>query len=487
MVRHIIVLCISITLMLNSLRAQVSSNENSSNSSSILAMQQISVTIGGDFPISGSYPALRSERVDQLITRILVEYRSEILRTTPDEKLLAQMKKNINEFAQRNIRLKRFSGEEINIDLIKFRITGDFAYNPYLQNDDVLIFPALDLERNFVDISGAVNKETKFQFVEGDKLTDAIEMAHGINPAYKNPYGVQISRLTYDGTQEQLLNFNLEDNPSLERGDRIKILSDENKKRDYSVIVIGEVNRPGKIYISENNTSLKEVIEKAGGFTENASLKFAEVIRNYNTFTMLQKKAIEQKLNGVELSLLDEQKLLNFRSLELLKMYRSANITLEDTLFFNIDNNLRILEGYSQIDFRNISNENSFESKYRVKENDIIVIPEIRNEVYIWGGIGNSGYYEYGENKTVKNYIDEAGGYSEIAYSDDEIYLIKGKSREWINVDENENAKIEPGDYLYIKKDPPQSTGFYLSRIATFAGIIGSVATVVLLLTQIGK
>ncbi|MCB9247177.1 MAG: hypothetical protein H6613_00830 [Ignavibacteriales bacterium] len=113
----------------------------------------------------------------------------------------------------------------------------------------------------------------------------------------------------------------------------------------------------------------------------------------------MQKKAIEQKLNGVELSLDEEQKLLNIKSLELLKMYRSANITLEDTLFFNIDNSLRVLEGYSQIDFRNLNDPASLESNYIVKDGDAIVIPEARNEIYVWGGVGNSGYYKFDEKK----------------------------------------------------------------------------------------
>jgi hypothetical protein len=85
----------------------------------------------------------------------------------------------------------------------------------------------------------------------------------------------------------------------------------------------------------------------------------------------------------------------------------------------------------------------------------------------------------------VKKYIEEAGGYSEIADGEDELFLIKGKSREWIHVEEMENDRIEPGDYIYIKKDPPRSTDYYLYRIGLVAGIFGSVATLYLLLNGI--
>jgi len=77
----------------------------------------------------------------------------------------------------RNITLKRTNGEELKLDLMKFRRTGDFVNNPYLKNDDVLIFPSSDLDRNFFSINGAINKPGKYHFRDGDKLNNAIELA----------------------------------------------------------------------------------------------------------------------------------------------------------------------------------------------------------------------------------------------------------------------------------------------------------------------
>ncbi|MEE9431639.1 MAG: SLBB domain-containing protein, partial [Melioribacteraceae bacterium] len=304
------------SFFLNEINAQFSSDKSSSSSLEMLTL--INVTLGGDFPISGTYPASRTERVDQLITRIFTTYKAELLRSTPDEKLLGIIKTSINEYSKRNIILKRFSGEKISIDLVKFRLTGNFEYNPYLKNDDVIIFPPLDLVRNFVDISGAVNKEIKFQFVEGEKLSDAILIAQGLNSSYLSVDSVSISRLSYDGLMEEILKVKISENPILQRGDRIRILADANKKRDYSVLVLGEVNRPGKIYVTKNKTTLKEVIQKVGGFTNQASLGFSELIRNSNTISVLQKEAFEASMSGTKLTLEEEQKILNSKRHELL-------------------------------------------------------------------------------------------------------------------------------------------------------------------------
>jgi hypothetical protein len=168
-------------------------------------------------------------------------------------------------------------------------------------------------------------------------------------------------------------------------------------------------------------------------------------------------------------------------------MYRAAELVMGDTLFFGIDNQLRGFDGHSSLDFRNLQDDTSFESSYIVNDGDVIVIPKISNEVYVWGGVSQIGYYEYNENMSVWDYIDQAGGYTEIAYGSDEVYLIKGKSRDWRNVEENENLKLEPGDFIYVKKEIPRDTQFYISRVAAYAGIIGSIATVILLLDQIRK
>ncbi len=477
----IIVILLS-SFALQDIQAQFSSDN--ANTSSLEVLNIINVTLGGDFPISGTYPASRTERVDQLITRIFTEYKAELLRTTPDEELLSTIKISIDEYAKRNIVLKRFTGEEIKIDLVKFRITGDFIFNPYLKNDDVIIFPPLDLDRNFIDITGAVNKEIKFQFIENERLSDAIIIAQGINPAYLNVDSAQISRLSYDGLNEEILNVKISDNPTLQRGDRIRILADRNEKKDFNVLVLGEVNRPGKIHISKNNTTIAEVINKAGGFTNEASLKFSEIIRNSNAFTTLQRKAFESRLNGTKLTPELERKLLNSKNHELLKMYRSADITLEDTLFFNIDNSLRALDGYSQIDLSNLIDSASFESNYIVKDQDVIVIPEKQYDVYVWGGVASIGYYKFESGKSIKDYIEEAGGLTEIAYGEGEVFLIKGKTREWINIDIGASENIEAGDFIYVKKDPPKSFDFYLERIGSIASIVGTVATIVLLVNQ---
>lgn len=80
--------------------------KTSSNSQSLLLMSGISVTIGGDFLITGSFPALATERVDQFVTRIYNEAKEKALGTITDPQLLEKINKKLNEYSLRDIVLK---------------------------------------------------------------------------------------------------------------------------------------------------------------------------------------------------------------------------------------------------------------------------------------------------------------------------------------------------------------------------------------------
>ena len=61
------------------------------NNSNLLSTATISVTIGGDFPATGSFPAFISDRVDQLVTRIYLEARESAVRTSNEPQIIRKV------------------------------------------------------------------------------------------------------------------------------------------------------------------------------------------------------------------------------------------------------------------------------------------------------------------------------------------------------------------------------------------------------------
>ena len=62
--------------------------------------------------------------------------------------------------------------------------------------------------------------------------------------------------------------------------DNISVAKDPNIKDPVTVSVVGEVNSPGTVTLEFINESVESVINKAGGFTQNASLGGSYIIRD---------------------------------------------------------------------------------------------------------------------------------------------------------------------------------------------------------------
>lgn len=448
-----ITLCIFI-----SVTAQEKNNQQNS-----LTQFPISVTIGGKFIVNGTFPASITERVDQFVTRIYNQAKENSLSVAKDLQTAEIINRNLDQdYAIRGIILKSTNGGEKLIDLAKFRVNGNFVNDPYLKNDDVIIFPAVDLERNFVRVIGAVNNPLKFMFVDGDKLSDAIELAQGINKAYENVNEAAIYRLSYDGSKIDSLKISLKSDILLQRGDRISVISNETRRLDYTVNVIGEVNKPGIIPITDNHTTVAEVIKKAGGFTSNADISRAELIRGANAFKSI---------------VFSEQ-------LEKLLMSRMSTLIEGDSLYFEIDEKLRFLRGSGLVDFTRILDQNSSEGNFIIQDYDVIYIPSKVDLIYIYGQVNQPGYLQYAPNKSANYYLSLAGGVGETASS---VYIIKGKSRSWILAEDNPETIIQPGDYIWVSKKTPRTFWYHVEQASRVAAILGSIATVILLFLQFKK
>jgi protein involved in polysaccharide export with SLBB domain len=461
MKRYIIVALIFFCVTLA--QAQNEEKTNNNNTMPYLTTPGISVTIGGYFPITGSYQAMIGERADAFITRMFNQTREGLLKNAILMNDTYSVMQQLNGYSFRGIILKKKNGDTVKVDLLKFRVTGDFKYNPFLENDDIIIFPSSDYQRNFFTVSGAVNSPGTFPFAEGDKLSDALILAQGIDKAYENIKGIQVDRLNYNGEKMKSIILNLTEDIPLERGDRIIVLAADDQKLEYTVNVIGEVRMPGKIPITKNNTPIKDVIDKCGGFNTDADLYNSEIVRGANVFKSLT---------------FSEQ-------IEKLRMGRMSTLIEEDTLYFNIDEALRLIRANGLVDFNKVQQGDTSESNFIMRDGDVVYIPPVINLVYVFGQVNNSGYVKYEPDKDYKYYIEQAGNLGQTASGD--IYLIKGKSRAWYllkDLKEGEQ-KIEPGDYLWASKKTPRTIWWTLDQVTRIATIVTGLATLILLYYQV--
>ena len=460
-------------------------NSTSKNENYLSGVNLISVTIGGKFIVKGTFPASTTERVDQFVTRMYNQGKEKLLATATTATasyMLPQLQKELADYSFRNIKLKRADGKEMTLDLERFRLNGNFINNPYLKNDDVIIFPASDLERNFFSVFGAVNNPGKFHFVDGDKLKDAIEFAGGINKAYDDVRNADINRLSYDGRELKVITVNIATDFTLQRGDRIVIVANETMKKDFSIMIFGEVNSPGVIPISKDKTTLYEVINKAGGLTKEASLIHSKLYTGNSVYSIMEKQFILQIKDYPIRPDFDLN--TNYSKIEQLIMTRMSNLVPEDTAYFYTENQLRVLMEGSTLDFAKLTDPNSEVSKYLVKDNDVIIIPAQDSSVYVFGQVLSQGHIRFASGKNYKYYVEKANGYGDYAEKND-VMIIKGVSHNWIEA--ADNVSIEEGDYIFVPRKTIKSYNTYVNQVGTYLGIVASAATIILLLLQFKK
>ena len=119
----------------------------------------ISVSVGGDFFINGTFSAFINERLDHFLTRVLY---TSLGGNNGEEKTGSttnQLKMLSDQIVKRNIKLIKSNGDSFVYDLEKFYLTGDISQNPYLEQDDHIIFPTINLETNYVIVDGPLINE----------------------------------------------------------------------------------------------------------------------------------------------------------------------------------------------------------------------------------------------------------------------------------------------------------------------------------------
>jgi protein involved in polysaccharide export with SLBB domain len=121
-----------------------------------------------------------------------------------------------------------------------------------------------------------------------------------------------------------------------------------------------------------------------------------------------------------------------------------------------------------------------------MSDNDILIFPKKETTVYVFGQVPKIGSYDYVPGKDFNYYISQAGGIGPYAQNKDKIMVIKAGSREWLKTDDGP-VNVEEGDYIYVPREPSYSFNYYLGVVGSYVGIVGSVATVILLLTQLNK
>lgn len=173
----------------------------------------------------------------------------------------------------RNIKVIRSGKEIATVDLYEFLTQGFMPSNTTLQDQDVIQVPTY---KSRVTVNGEVKREGIYELKPGETLKTLIDYCGGFNDeAYTDRISVTRNingeKSVADVSKELFGMFTPSSGDVYQVGRMLE-------KYSNRVQILGNVYRPG-VYALDEHMSLKDLVMKANGLTEDAFMESATIVR----------------------------------------------------------------------------------------------------------------------------------------------------------------------------------------------------------------
>ena len=347
------------------------------------------------------------------------------------------LNKDINKISQRNIKLYR-KNKVINVDLMKFKLNGDSLDNPYLRRGDVI---KIGYIKHYTSIWGGVNRPQSYEYSENETVQDLVNYAGGIS--IKGDIE-NISITSFVNNNKSTQNYTLSElsQISLNPNDIIMIKENNFKYRQSIVNIVGEIKYPGPYQVDYGKTSLKDLIDIAGGFT-----RFADSSRIL---------LINKNVSNTQLSPIEKPK----------EFTTSTDLSWALQVWENSTNQNNLYLNSGQF------------AKYILNQGDEVKVLPILNYVDVLGAVNAPGRITFIKQKKAKYYINQCDGVSKNA--EKKIYLIKSGTQSRVPI--GKNTLIERGDLIFI---PESIEVNKWERFKDWMTVTSQIGTLIILLQNI--
>ena len=367
---------------------------------------------------------------------------------------------------------------------VKGIMEGTVADVP-LRKNDVLFIPSVTEmrgERTFV-ISGEVNYPGKYHYADKTSIEDLILQAGGLTDAASHAKVdvyrriIDVNAVTDNEKMAETYTFNLRDGFVigekeeffLQPYDEVVVRRSPMYEAQRKVTVAGAVNFTGEYVMLHTGYRLTDLLRDAGGLTTMAYVKGARLRRNY-TEEELNQRAIQQEESQIELYENSLKTGSDF-DMERAKALMDMKQDKDKTYIVAIDLEKAMAKPGSIADVL-------------LREGDVLDIPQFSSMIKISGEVQNPISVGYVEGKSLKYYINKAGGYSDNARKK-KTYAI------YMNGSTNELGRrakrgIQPGCEIVVPARP-QKERMSSSEILTIGTSTASIATMVATLVTLFK
>ena len=430
----------------------------------------------------------------------------------------------------RTIQVKR-NGEVVTVvDLYDYLLKGNLPNNIQLRDQDIVVIPT---RKSTVEVDSAIVNPGIYEGVAGETVFNLIQYAGGLTPDAADNIGLSrikpMNQRSFEGIYEGYY-INIENAKliSVQNGDRIAVhhLFKENKL----VEIIGQVKVPG-VYHYYNGLTLKALLALGGGFDDSTFWKSvyhdqAEIIRRdpNSRYEKVIKVNLADIYNG------NGEKDIPLQNLDRIVIHANLNYFEKDNIYISGEVNIpgayplisdnetlqSVLNRAGNLTVKALKNGISIyrDKKYfevtaaqnailldakdardaRVRvawqnesialmPGDSVVVKESTGTVNVSGQVYNPGLIEFRRGKSLRHYINSAGGITEMGNRKSIIVVYANgvvSPNKWYS-----RPRVEDGATIIVNEKAPEEP-FDVTQFATnWTSIVASMITAVVLSKQL--
>lgn len=400
----------------------------------------VTVHLSGDVTSPGRYLFPANTRVDEALIQLLVGYepspagqtgmlmprrRTFYVSTraigTLDPQVVGGMT-DLSMYAFRNILITHRDGTQTIADILSYFNSGTLEKNPYLRDGDVVTLKRKSSTTPRVSISGAVRFPFEGDFRSDDTVSRLFHAAGGYSERADSTHFL-ISRLQSGVVEVIRVNGSIATatQVSLQPNDRIIIPSTEKTFSNESAWISGEVSVPGNYPIIPGETTLRDILELAGGTAGRALLSGVYIERT-------REEDFSRNYLGAENQLIE----------------RSSDQLMEGMDYMRLE--LLLSQRFMFVDMR----PDNGGTDILIRDGDRIHIPRDEGTILVMGQVVRTGFVPATQIASAEAYIARAGGFG-VAADPSRIFIIKSGGREWVRAGQ---TPIESGDIVFVDRVP---------------------------------
>ncbi len=361
--------------------------------------------------------------------------------------------------SMRRIELRRDKKVVTRYDLYDLLLKGDRSSDRVVQSGDVIHVGAVGPQ---VAIIGSVNKPAIFELKEGETAQDVVQMAGGFS-AVGDRSRLAIERLEDRSTnrisevalpaQSKLALANGDVLRAFSAVDAVQPMARQNKR----IRIEGEVVRPGE-YVLPAGVTVRSVLQLAGGFTPNAYVYGTEF--NRESVRKVQQQNYERVLNDMETEIARSsatQRAISADEAKTFEQRQSATDALMEKL--------RKVRPTGRVVLK-VSPQDRELPDLTLEDGDRIYVPARPTTVGVFGSVFNAGAFLVESDKTLGDYLYQAGGPTKGA-DDGSTFVLRPNGSVLSQLQKSSffglvggigNVAAEPGDTVFVPERMNKTT-----------------------------